>query len=809
MKGWRILLGLALFAGLAFASLPGSGRARAQSEPAALFSEPDSPPDAPPDVDPFIQRARYAGVDFNLLAQARTGVAEGNALDITLNLFEDVHLTARLDALEESITGGFVLLGSIPDVPQSRVILSVQADALSATISLPDATWQVTPLGDGAHAIQQVNYSGAPPQRAEQPPPVSAPGAGALGVGGDDDGTLIDLMVVYTANARAWAGSTPAMLSRINNAVASANNAYANSGVIQRVRLVYTAEVSYSEGSFDWNTILNHTTNPSDGMLDGIHAWRETYAADLATLVVDKSGYCGMGWLMTAPWLSTNFAAWAFTTVAVNCMGGGSNSLAHELGHNMGAAHDRYAANNYPGAYPYSFGYWQNGYYTTIMSYGCPTLPTCTEIPYFSNPDVFYNGWRTGVPIDQPASANNALTFNNTAPIVAKFRDGAPPAAPSNLGYTADSQTQVTLTWTDNSSEEYGFKLERAPSSGGTWAQIAQTGANITTRADSGLACSTSYRYRVRSYGANGHSAYSSELLATTRPCINPPTTLGATTLSTSSIRLNWVDASDNETGFRIERASAGGSDWVQAGTVGANITTFTNSALACGTNFQYRVFAFNPEGDSPSSNTVQAVSVLCPPSGLAVTALSQQRLSLAWTDNSSNEDGFRLQRYNGSAWVQVAELPAGTTSYVDFPLACGTTFSYRVLAFIRARDAEWASLYQYSQAGESTRPCGPPPAPGGMTAVPRSVDSIDLAWEDVLDDEDAYRVEWSLNGSNGWTPVALTAQGLTIFTDRHLGWGSTNYYRVIAVNAYGDSPPSGVVMAQTYPYGLFLPILQ
>ena len=84
------------------------------------------------------------------------------------------------------------------------------------------------------------------------------------------------------------------------------------------------------------------------------------------------------------------------------------------------------------------------------------------------------------------------------------------PAAPSNLTATPVSTSQINLAWTDNSSNEQGFRIERCTGNNCTnFVQIAQVGANVTTFSNTGLARNTRYRYRVRAFNAGGNSAYS------------------------------------------------------------------------------------------------------------------------------------------------------------------------------------------------------------------------------------------------------------------------------------------------------------
>jgi hypothetical protein len=93
-----------------------------------------------------------------------------------------------------------------------------------------------------------------------------------------------------------------------------------------------------------------------------------------------------------------------------------------------------------------------------------------------------------------------------------------PPSAPSGLTATAVSPTQINLAWTDNSTDESGFKIERCIVKGKTcnFVEIAQTGANVVAFSNTGLTKNTKYSYRVRAFNGGGDSAYSNTAPATT-----------------------------------------------------------------------------------------------------------------------------------------------------------------------------------------------------------------------------------------------------------------------------------------------------
>ena len=88
--------------------------------------------------------------------------------------------------------------------------------------------------------------------------------------------------------------------------------------------------------------------------------------------------------------------------------------------------------------------------------------------------------------------------------------------APTGVSATAVSTSQIDLSWTDNSSNELGFKIERKTGSGGTYSEIATAAADATSYSNTGLSAATTYYYRVRAYDSAGNSNYSSEANATT-----------------------------------------------------------------------------------------------------------------------------------------------------------------------------------------------------------------------------------------------------------------------------------------------------
>ncbi len=238
-------------------------------------------------------------------------------------------------------------------------------------------------------------------------------------------------------------------------------------------------------------------------------------------------------------------------------------------------------------------------------------------------------------------------------------------------------------------------------------------------------------------------------------------------------------------------------SSWTPIYTTTANVTTYNDTDLTCGTPYYYRVRAYNAGGDSGYSNTANATTVVCTPaapSGLAATPVSQTQIDLAWTDNSRNESGFKIERSpdGTSGWTQIYTTTANVMTYNDTGLTCGTLSYYRVRAYNAGGDSGYSDM-----ANATTIVCTPA-APSTLTATPVSQTQIDLAWADNSDNESGFKIERSPDGTTDWTQIATVGANVASYRDIGLTCGTTDYYRVRAYNAGGDSGYSNTAGSTT-----------
>jgi len=382
---------------------------------------------------------RSAPVVINpVLFEAVDAIEHGrspSSVQLRMSFFFDPTIVVRLARWERISPTGLALIGTIEGTPGSEAILVIGETTVTANISLPGRLFHIRPGEDGGHTVQEIDYA-TYPEHLEPIPVLDVPAPSSPDPPMVNDGTQIDVLVAYTADARAAAGGPTQIETLIDLAAAETNQGYTNSGVTQRIRLVHKVETPYSEAGFDWSATLSRLQQTTDGYMDNIHTLRDTYGADLVVLIVNASDYCGLGYLMQT--VSSSFAAYGFCLVSRICATG-YYSFAHEMGHNMGAHHDRANASG-SGAFPFSYGYQApDRAFRTVMAYNCSG--GCQRINHWSNPDVEYGGQPTGVLYTAPDSADNRRTLNNTVATVANFRTGGASLSVEKTGTGSGSVT--------------------------------------------------------------------------------------------------------------------------------------------------------------------------------------------------------------------------------------------------------------------------------------------------------------------------------------------------------------------------------
>ena len=272
-----------------------------------LFLPAETPGAADPAPGVTVRRSRVVRIDFGALAAARLDTErETTSPTLTLNLFDEVVFSGIVERTVPTFSGGYVLSGRLDGIALGTFTLVVNGEMVAGTVLTPPATYRIRSAGGRLHAIRQIDPSTLPPGGEPLSPPPSATGAPDAAdptgpAAGDDDGSVIDVAVFYTPAARRAEGGTTAIEALIDLMIAETNQAYADSEVIQRVRLVSRDAVDYTEAATSLDDVYALTER--DGVMDEIHTIRDRDGADLVHLIVDRDrggnwDVCGRAYLM-------------------------------------------------------------------------------------------------------------------------------------------------------------------------------------------------------------------------------------------------------------------------------------------------------------------------------------------------------------------------------------------------------------------------------------------------------------------------------------------------------------------------------
>ena len=208
---------------------------------------------------------------------------------------------------------------------------------------------------------------------------------------------------------------------------------------------------------------------------------------------------------------------------------------------------------------------------------------------------------------------------------------------------------------------------------------------------------------------------------------ITTPSGLKATVVSSTHIDLSWVDNSNYENDFLIERKTGSGGTFTPIGTVGAGEYSYSDTGLNCATTYYYRVRAWVPAINgmmqtkfSGYSNKVSASTQACAipaaPSNLQATPVVSGQTFLFWKDNSDNSDkekGFKIERKTGAGgtYSLIQTTAADVNFYSDTGLSTETIYYYRVYAYNSTGNSGYSN--------EVSAPTQAQPPIGSMASIP------------------------------------------------------------------------------------------
>lgn len=435
-----------------------SGSAFAQNR-LKLFELKDVPAMRGDKTSPAAVRESEIEINFSALREL-----DDESFEIPL--FDEKTYTARrynieFRAMDDQSWRGKIRRGKF----EGDVILTFKKGFVSGLIYAPDAVYEIVPRGERQILIE-LDQNLFPECGGEiKSGEISEADKIESAAASIDSGDRIDVLVVYTTATKNFLGGDAQARTLAQQAIDATNTAYINSKIRQRVRMVHAQEYLYTETT-SGSTDLSNLRGNAD-----IQNLRNTHKADLVAMIGEIQGACGVGYLMGSNQTSGNQNN-GYTVTARSCAVG-NLSFAHELGHNMGSQHN--PENGSGPTYPYGFGHYVNGVFRTVMSYVDPCPNGCTRRPYFSNPEVSFSGFPTGI----DNARDNARSINLTADAIANYRYSGANLMLNNFngGDVLPRNIARNLSW---SSENISgnVRIEISRDEGASWQIINANTAN-------------------------------------------------------------------------------------------------------------------------------------------------------------------------------------------------------------------------------------------------------------------------------------------------------------------------------------------
>jgi uncharacterized protein (TIGR02145 family) len=353
--------------------------------------------------------------------------------------------------------------------------------------------------------------------------------------------------------------------------------------------------------------------------------------------------------------------------------------------------------------------------------------------------------------------------------------------APILASVQAITDIQIDIAWQKNEEHTEEFVILRKSGSE-PYSSISTVTKDVLSYIDTTCILGVSYSYVIISKVESNLSAVSNAMtIATMFPSV---TNIHLNSLSDVAVQITWEDNCDFEAGYIIERESESG--FLQVAIVETNITSYTDGDLNYGADYKYRVAGYTSNNTS-SWTTSSVIDVGFPPTDLIVTVLNDSNVLLAWTDNSENEEGFRIERDSGSGFLLISEVGSNIINYNDNNLDYGNSYIYRIAGYSANHISGWtiSDLVNVTIL-----------APSFLSALAISMTEIELSWTDNCSFEEGFYVE--RDSGLGYEPVEDLGSNVTTYIDNDLIAGSSYSYRVSAYTNVNSSGYSATATATT-----------
>lgn len=275
--------------------------------------------------------------------------------------------------------------------------------------------------------------------------------------------------------------------------------------------------------------------------------------------------------------------------------------------------------------------------------------------------------------------------------------DYAQVVSPADLQCSITEQSKITLRWSFTSIAATGFVIESSIGTGDKWSVIDSLPVNISNYEYNAYLDGIFYYFRVYALYDSIKSDYSN--VASIYYPLIPPTNLKLATLKAIQIDLSWEDNSQSEIGYKVERKMGETGIWQIAASLPSNSGAFSDTVVADGWEYFYRIAAFDAETTSKYSDEIKIAVPISTPSDLSYELISNNKIVLSWADNSKSETAFILQQKIGSTGIynSISELDPNTLNYEAENLVSDTTYYFRIFCYNSQDTSGFSNEIKYS----------------------------------------------------------------------------------------------------------------
>jgi fibronectin type 3 domain-containing protein len=373
------------------------------------------------------------------------------------------------------------------------------------------------------------------------------------------------------------------------------------------------------------------------------------------------------------------------------------------------------------------------------------------------------------------------------------------PKTVKNLKRSDATMKTITLSW-DKVPYVYGYKIYRLNKETGEYEYLAAVrGSGHTSYTDKNVKVNTMYSYKVCAYYklANGNYTGNFSDVLNALPDQKPIENISFSKATDTSLKISW-DKETEVTGYRITRYNSKTGKYETVATIkSADTTSYTDTGLASGTTYKYKVRAYYEEdgvrayfnnSDSKSHSTLPGVIT-----GITATKNTNNSVTLTW-NKQDIVTGYRLYMLDSATgtWNKIATIKdSGTNTYTVTGLKSNKKYEFSLIAYYTVNKKSGTT-----KRSDTYTTYTAPAEVKGITGTPVSNKKVKISWTPAKN-VTGYYVYLKDTATNKWTKVAtIDDKNVDSYTHSGLKANTSYSFRVKAYRKVNNATYTGTAVS-------------